>query len=47
MPRQKKYDWSDKRDICYKLYVEERRPMRDLLKYFSEALGVSQEELPL
>lgn len=46
MPRNKKYDWSDKKDACYKLYVEEQRSMREILAYFSEALGVPEENLP-
>lgn len=46
MPRPKKYDWSDKKDICHRLYVEEKRPTREVVKYFSEALGVAKEDLP-
>jgi len=47
MPRPKKYDWSDKKEICHKLYIEERRPMREVIKYFSEALGVPKDQLPM
>jgi len=46
MPRPKKHDFSDKKEICYRLYVEEKRPMRELLKYFKEQFSIPLEMLP-
>lgn len=46
MARNKKHNFDDKKQICYKLYVEEKRPMRELLKYFEESSGLPREELP-
>ena len=46
MPPHKKYDWSDKRDLCYQLYVEEERTLPELKEYFSQALGVAADSIP-
>ena len=46
MPPHKKYDWSDKRDICYRLWVEESRTLPEIMDYFSQALGVAAESIP-
>jgi len=46
MPKHKKYDWSDKRDICYRLWVEEERTMPEMKQYFSQALGVAEDSIP-
>ena len=46
MPPHKKYDWSDKRDICYRLWVEEERTMPELMEYFAQALGVATDSIP-
>lgn len=32
------YDWDDKRDICYRLYVEEKRSLEDVVDYFRDKL---------
>lgn len=32
------YDWEDKRDICYQLYVVERKPLDAVVDYFKERL---------
>ncbi len=42
----KKYDWTDKRDICYNVYVEQGKSLRELKEYLCDALGVAQEDLP-
>ncbi|KAK4504076.1 hypothetical protein PRZ48_004991 [Zasmidium cellare] len=44
--RPSKYDWGDKRDICYKLYVEEKKSAQDIAKYFADRFNVSEDELP-
>ena len=41
MPRHKKYDWADKKDICYRLWVEEEKSLPQVQEYFSQALGVA------
>lgn len=41
-----KHDWSDKKDVCYKLYIEERKHIREVVKYFADALGVDRSEVP-
>ncbi|EMC98573.1 hypothetical protein BAUCODRAFT_21966 [Baudoinia panamericana UAMH 10762] len=42
----KKYDWDDKKDICYKLYVEGKKTPRDIVKYFANHFSVPESELP-
>lgn len=44
--RPSKYDWSDKRDICHKLYVEEKKSAVEIAKYFAERFNVSEDDLP-
>jgi hypothetical protein len=44
--RPPKYDWSDKRDICYKLYVEEHRSAADIARYFADHFNVPEKDLP-
>ena len=44
--RPKKYDWNDKRDICYQLYVEQKKPVSEIIKYFAERFKVDRSELP-
>ncbi|KJY00417.1 hypothetical protein TI39_contig330g00005 [Zymoseptoria brevis] len=44
--RPPKYDWSDKRDICYKLYVEEQKTAADIARYFADHFNVTEKDLP-
>jgi hypothetical protein len=46
MPAHKRYDWSDKRDLCYRLWVEEERTLPEIMGYFSQALGVAADSIP-
>ena len=46
MPRPRKYDWEDKRDICYKLYVEREFSGGQIVKYFAEHFNIPISELP-
>lgn len=46
MPRHKKYDWADKKDICYRLWVEEEKSLPQVQEYFSQALGVAEDCIP-
>ena len=46
MPRPKKYDWEDKREICYKLFVEERLSATQIVKYFAKHFNIPESELP-
>lgn len=46
MPRSKKYDWSDKRDLCYRLYAEEEKSLPQIQEYFAQALGVAENQIP-
>lgn len=41
-----KYDWEDKKDICYTLYVEQKKSPRDIVKYFAAHFGCAESELP-
>lgn len=27
------YDWEGKRDICYRMYIEEKKPLEDIIEY--------------
>lgn len=44
--RPPKYDWSDKKDLCYRLYVEEQRPLREIVDIFATQFGINQEAVP-
>ena len=44
--RPSKYDWDDKRDICYKLYVEEKKSVPAIIDYFAKHFNVPLDELP-
>lgn len=44
--RPPKYDWSDKKDLCYRLYVEEKKSGAEIAQYFAERLNVAPEDLP-
>lgn len=44
--RPAKYKWDDKRDLCYKLYVEERKSAAEIAKYFAEQQDADASELP-
>jgi hypothetical protein len=46
MPRHKKYDWADKKDLCYRLWVEEEKSLPQVQEYFSQALGVAEDCIP-
>lgn len=46
MPRPQKYDWDDKRDICYKLHVEEKLSAAEVVKYFAKHFDIPESELP-
>jgi len=33
------YDWDDKRDTCYRMYVDERKTLDEIIEYFRHELG--------
>lgn len=33
------YDWDDKRETCYRMYVVERKTLDDIMNYFKQELG--------
>lgn len=46
MGRTPKYDWSDKRDICHKLHVEQKLPAPKIVEYFANHFKLPESELP-
>lgn len=32
------YDWDDKREVCYRLYVDEKRSLEEVVEYFRDKL---------
>ena len=46
MGRPSRYDWDDKKDICYQLYVAQKKSPKEIVKYFADHFGCSEEELP-
>lgn len=44
--RRPKHDWSDKKELCYRLYVEEKQHIRDIIAYFSNELGFDESVIP-
>jgi hypothetical protein len=46
MPRHKKYDWADKKDLCYRLWVDQEKSLPQVQEYFAQALGVAEDCIP-
>jgi hypothetical protein len=46
MGRPPKYDWSDKRDICHKLYIDEQKSITQISQYFQDHFNVTAADLP-
>ncbi|KAK5113948.1 hypothetical protein LTR62_003071 [Meristemomyces frigidus] len=46
MGRPPKYDWEDKKDICYQLFVEERKTPREIAEYFANHFNVPKDQIP-
>ncbi|KAM3424905.1 hypothetical protein BST61_g6879 [Cercospora zeina] len=44
--RPPKYDWTDKKDICWKLYVDEHKSASDIQKHFSQHFNIAIRDLP-
>lgn len=44
--RPTKHDWSDKRDVCYKLYVDDKKSVKEIIDHFVTTLGVDASQLP-
>ncbi|CAK1357715.1 unnamed protein product [Cercospora beticola] len=44
--RPPKYDWADKKDICWKLYVDEHKSASEIQKYFSQHFDIAISDLP-
>ncbi|KAF2765199.1 hypothetical protein EJ03DRAFT_217875 [Teratosphaeria nubilosa] len=44
--RPPKYDWDDKKDICYQLYVEQKKSPPEIVRYFANHFGVPESEIP-
>jgi len=41
-----KYDWDDKRDVCYQLFVEQKKTPKEIVTYFADHFCVPESELP-
>lgn len=35
------YDWEGKEEECYRLYVEERKPLDEVMEHFKNGYGFS------
>ncbi|KAF2483405.1 hypothetical protein BDY17DRAFT_238157, partial [Neohortaea acidophila] len=46
MGRPPKYDWDDKRDICYKLWVVDKLSTPNIVKWFAEHFKLPESEVP-
>ncbi|KAH9818150.1 Clr5 domain [Teratosphaeria destructans] len=44
--RPPRYDWDDKKDICYQLYVEQKKSPPEIVRYFANHFGVPESEIP-
>ena len=33
------YDWENKEDICYKMYIEEKKSLEEIMEYLKESSG--------
>lgn len=32
------YDWDDKEDACYRMYIEEKKSLEEIMDYFKKEL---------
>lgn len=32
------YDWADKEEICYRMYIEEKKSLEDIMEYMKTHL---------
>lgn len=30
------YDWDNKEDVCYRMYIEEKKSLEDIMEYMKE-----------
>ncbi|KXT16797.1 hypothetical protein AC579_5479 [Pseudocercospora musae] len=44
--RPPKYDWADKKDICYRLYVTEQKSAAEIAKYFADTFKTDPSDIP-
>nr|POE79855.1 hypothetical protein CFP56_07921 [Quercus suber] len=44
--RPRLYDWDDKRDICYELYVVQKKTVPEIVTHFANLFGIDKSELP-
>ncbi|EME83014.1 uncharacterized protein MYCFIDRAFT_35833 [Pseudocercospora fijiensis CIRAD86] len=44
--RPPKYDWADKKDLCYRLYVTEQKSGAEIVKYFAETFRTNPSDIP-
>ena len=40
------YDWEDKRDICHRLYVDEKKTIPEIVQFFANHFNVTKADLP-
>ncbi len=40
------YDWDDKKDVCYQLFVVEKKSLTEIITHFANHFGVTESELP-
>jgi len=40
------YDWDDKKDVCYQLFVVEKKSLNEIIAHFANHFGVAENELP-
>ncbi|TKA41626.1 hypothetical protein B0A54_06514 [Friedmanniomyces endolithicus] len=40
------YDWDDKKDVCYQLFVVEKKSINEIITHFANHFGVAETELP-
>lgn len=46
MGRPTRYDWDDKKDICWQLYVEQKKSPTEIVAWFANHFSVPESELP-
>ena len=43
------YDWDDKRDLCWRMYVDEKKTTKQIMEFFKDEMGFVPRyvEIPL
>lgn len=41
------YDWAGKREICYQMYIQEKKPLEEIMEYMRTAYQFAPRYVPI